>query len=137
MLKAVLDTNVVVSAHLNLDGPPRVILDLAFSRHFRCFVSEPLLREYEEVLSRPRFGRNPRDIAKSLRLLRDVATLVVPRRRLDVAGDPDDNKVLECALEARADYVVTGNTRDFPERFQDIRTVPPQQFLMILASDPH
>lgn len=136
MLKAVLDTNVVVSAHLNLEGPSRIILDLAFSRHFRCFVSEPLLQEYEEVLKRPRFGRNPRDIAKSMRLMRNAATLVIPRRRLKITGDPDDDKVLECALEARVNYVVTGNTRDFPHRFQDIRILPPQQFLTVLASHP-
>ena len=72
----------------------------------------------------------------SLRLMRRAAILVVPRKRLEVTRDPDDNKVLECALEARADYVVTGNTRDFPSRFQDIRIIPPRAFLTFLASAP-
>jgi uncharacterized protein len=137
MLKAVLDTNVVLSAHLNLDGPSRVILDLVFSGYFRCFVSNPLLEEYEEVLKRPRFERDPREIARSMRLMRNSAILVVPRKRLKITSDPDDNKVLECALEARADYVVTGNIRDFPERFQDIRIVPPRLFMTILTSTPN
>ena len=137
MLRAVLDTNVVLSAHLNTEGPSGVILDLVFSRFFRCFVSNPLLEEYEEVLKRPRFGRSAREIARSLRLLREAAILVVPRKRLEVTRDPDDNKVLECALEARADYVVTGNTRDFPARFQDIRIIPPRTFLTYLASAPN
>lgn len=136
MLKAVLDTNVVLSAHLNLEGSSRVILDLVFSRFFRCFVSNPLLEEYEEVLKRPRFGRDAREIARSLRLMRNAAILVVPRKRLQVTRDPDDNKVLECALEARADYIVTGNIRDFPERFQDIRIIPPRRFMTLLASGP-
>ena len=136
MLKAVLDTNVVLSAHLNSEGPPRVILDLVFSGYFRCFVSNPLLEEYEEVLKRPRFDRDPREIARSIRLMRNAAILVVPRKRLKITRDPDDNKVLECALEARADYIVTGNTRDFPEKFQDIRIIPPRRFLTILASGP-
>ncbi len=137
MLKAVLDTNVVLSAYLNLEGPSRVILDLVFSGHFRCFVSNPLLEEYEEVLKRPRFERDPREIARSIRPMRDAAILVVPRKRLQITSDSDDNKVLECALAARADYVVTGNTRDFPERFQDIRIVPPRLFMTILASTPN
>jgi putative PIN family toxin of toxin-antitoxin system len=137
MLRAVLDTNVVLSAHLNTEGPSGVILDLVFSRFFRCFVSNPLLEEYEEVLKRPRFGRSAREIARSLRLLREAAILVVPRKRLEVTRDPDDNKVLECALEARADYVVIGNTRDFPARFQDIRIIPPRAFLTFLASAPN
>jgi len=131
-----LDTNVVLSAHLNLEGPSKVILDLVFARFFRCFVSNPLLEEYEEVLKRPRFGRDAREIARSLRLMRNAAILVVPRKKLEITRDPDDNKVLECALEARVDYVVTGNIRDFPERFQDIRIIPPRRFMTLLASGP-
>jgi predicted nucleic acid-binding protein len=63
-------------------------------------------------------------------------TVVVPKKKLDVAIDPDDNKVVECALEARADYIVTGNIRHFPSRFQDIRIVLPRQFLTLLAAQP-
>jgi len=137
MLKAVLDTNVVLSAHLTIAGPSAVILDLVFSKFFRCFVSYPLLEEYEEVLKRPRFGFDAREIARSLRLIRNATIRVTPRKPLTVTRDPDDNKVLECALEARADYVVTGNTRDFPPRFQDIRIISPCSFLTILASAPN
>jgi uncharacterized protein len=68
--------------------------------------------------------------------MREAAILVAPRKRLDVTRDPDDNKVLECTLEARADYVVTGNARDFPPRFQDIRIISPRRFLTLLASAP-
>jgi len=137
MLKAVMDTNVVLSAHLTIEGPSGVILDLVFSKFFRCFVSYPLLEEYEEVLKRPRFGLDAREIARSLRLIRSATIRVTPRKPLTVTRDPDDNKVLECALEARADYVVTGNTRDFPPRFQDIRIISPRSFLTILASAPN
>jgi putative PIN family toxin of toxin-antitoxin system len=136
MLKAVLDTNVVLSAHLNVHGPSQVIFDLVFSRFFRCFISNSLLGEYEEVLSRPHFGVDTRKIRRSLRLLRKSAILIVPSKRLSVTLDPDDNKVLECALEARADYVVTGNVRDYPEQFQDIRIIPPRRFMTLLASGP-
>lgn len=137
MLKAVLDTNVVVSAHLNSEGPPRIILDLTFARFFRCFASDPLLEEYEDVLKRPCFARDAKEIAKSMRLMRNAITIVIPRRKLRITRDPDDNIVLECALAARADYVVTGNSRDFLERFQDIRIITPRRFLTILASTPN
>jgi len=70
-------------------------------------------------------------------MFRTTAGFVLPRKRLNVTTDPDDNIFLECALEARADYVVTGNLRHFPPRFQDIRIVGPRQFLTILAADPH
>lgn len=134
MIRAVLDTNVVVSAHLNAEGAPWLILDLAFAKFFRAYVSEELLREYEEVLLRPNFRVDPREVARSMRLLRSAFTLVLSKKKLHVTVDPEDNKVLECALEARADYIVTGNLRHFPSRFQDIRVVGVRPFLTILAS---
>jgi uncharacterized protein len=136
MLRAVLDTNVVVSAHLRPEGQQALILGLAFGRKFRWFVSEALLEEYEGVLRRQRFGLNPQSVTRSIRLIRKTATLAVPKKRLSVTRDPDDNKVIECALEARTDYVVTGNIRHFPSRFQDIRVVPPRQFLTLIAAGP-
>lgn len=136
MIRAVLDTNVVVSAHLNSEGQAAIILGLAFGRHFRWFVSRALLEEYEGVLRREKFDLNPREVASSIRAIRRMATLVEPRRKVSVTHDPDDNKVLECALEARADYVVTGNTRDFPSRYRDIRVLRPVQFLTVLAAEP-
>ncbi len=62
--------------------------------------------------------------------------LVEPRRQVRISTDAKDNKFLECALEARADYVVTGNVRHFPVRFQDIRIIRPRQFLTALAAEP-
>jgi len=71
-----------------------------------------------------------------MRTIRKCSTLVIPKRKLNVSRDPDDNKVVECALEARADYIVTGNIRHFPSRFQDIRIVLPRRFLTVVAAQP-
>ncbi|PYT62441.1 MAG: putative toxin-antitoxin system toxin component, PIN family [Acidobacteria bacterium] len=136
MVRAVLDTNVVVSALLTPEGPPALILDVATTRLFRWYVSELLLEEYGEVLARARFGLDQRRIAKFMLRVRKMAIVVVPRRRLKVTIDSEDNKVMECALEARADYVVTGNVRHFPARFHEVRIVRPQQFLTVLAAQP-
>ena len=136
MIRAVLDTNVVVSALLNPRGRPALILQLALSKQFRCYVSESLLEEYIEVLERPQFPWDEHRIARLIRRLRTVAILVAPQRRIQVTYDPDDNKVLECAFEARADFVVTGNARDFPARYQDVRVITPRDFLVVLASSP-
>ena len=71
-----------------------------------------------------------------MRSMRRIATIVSPRRTLSVTVDPDDNKVVECALEAKADFIVTGNIRHFPSKLQDIRVVAPKPFLFLLASEP-
>lgn len=133
-VKAVLDTNVVVSAHLQGQGREALILELALAGTFKLALSEALLEEYEGVLRRPRFGLDPGKIARSLRAIRDAALLVRPQKQLHVTRDPDDNKVLECAWEASAEYVVTGNTRHFPTEYQGTRIIPPRQFLEILAA---
>jgi putative PIN family toxin of toxin-antitoxin system len=133
-VNAVLDTNVIVSALLKDRGREALLLDLALSGGFTLLVSDALLEEYEEVLRRPGFGFNPARITQSLRAIRATARIVQPQNQLHATRDPDDNMILECALEGGADYVVTGNTRDFPKEFQGIRIVPPREFMLVLAA---
>jgi putative toxin-antitoxin system toxin component, PIN family len=135
MLKVVLDTNVVVSAHLKASGREALILDLGLSSKYQLCVSELLLEEYEGVLLRRRFGLPVGKVRQSILVIRNASQIVTPKQTLDVASDPDDNKILECALEAGAGYVVTGNVRHFPSRFRNIRIVLPRQFLTILAAE--
>ncbi len=136
MLKVVLDTNVVVSGLLHQKGAPAAILDAATSKQFRCYISEPLLAEYREVLTRSYLGMDQHRAVRFVRELREVAIFVVPRKRVAVARDPDDDRVMECALEARADFIVTGNIRDFPAQFHGVRIVTPRDFLFVLGSAP-
>jgi uncharacterized protein len=135
MIDAVLDTNVVVSALLRLDSPPGLVLRLALDGRVRCFISEALLAEYEDVLGRTELNLSVGVTKTTLRRIRRTFTTVVPARRVVVSSDSEDNKVLECALEARADYIVTGNLRHFPTRFQDIRILAPRDFLAIYGSE--
>jgi putative PIN family toxin of toxin-antitoxin system len=136
MLRAVIDTNVVVSALLRPKGAPAAILDSATSKRFRLFVSEALLEEYREVLAREYLHLDQLRAARFIKALRDAATLVVPRKKVVVARDPDDNRVIECAVEAGADFIVTGNSRDFPLQFHGVRIVAPRDFLVVLGSSP-
>ncbi len=137
MLRVVLDTNVVVSGLLRQKGAPAAILDAATSKQFRCYVSESLLDEYREVLTRDYLGLDQRRAARFIGDLREIAIFVVPRKKVTVARDPDDDRVLECALEAGADFIVTGNIRDFPAQFRGVRVVTPRDFLFVLGSSPN
>jgi putative PIN family toxin of toxin-antitoxin system len=132
MIRAVLDTNIIVSALLTPAGPLAPILDLAALRRFRCYLSEGILDEYEDVLARAHLRLDQELVRKSVDRLRRSAIHVAPRKKLRACSDPADDKFPECALEARADYVVTGNVRHFPARFQDIRIIIPRQFLTAL-----
>jgi len=137
MLRVVLDTNVVVSGLLHQKGAPAAILDAATSKQYRCYISESLLDEYQEVLARDYLGLDQRRATRFIGALREVALFVVPRKKVVIARDPDDDRVMECALEAGADFIVTGNTRDFPAQFHGVRVVTPRDFLFILGTSPN
>jgi uncharacterized protein len=133
MIRAVLDTNVVVSAALTAAGPSAQILKAGFAGYFNWFTSQELLDEYHEVLNRPYLELDRKEVLRVLELIKQTATLVIPSERFSLASDPDDDKVIECAVEAHAHYIVTGNLRHFPERVRDIITLGPRAFLEVLS----
>ena len=134
-LRLVLDTNIVVSAALKPDGLQRTVLLLAISKPARLYVSETVFAEYREVLARPelKIRKGPRQ--QILQLIRSHSVLVKPSRLLRITPDPDDNIFLECADGARADYLVTGNSRHFPRFWKKTKVITPREFITIVA--PH
>jgi putative PIN family toxin of toxin-antitoxin system len=134
-LRLVLDTNVIVSAVLKPEGLPRTALLLAITQPARLYVSPEILVEYREVIARPEFKIRRGLRHQLLQLIRNHARLVHPARAVQVAKDPDDNKFLECADAARADYLVTGNLRHFPEFWKKTKVITPSELIRIVA--PH
>ena len=134
-LRLVIDTNIVVSAALNEDGLQRTALLIATTRPARLYVSEPIIEEYSRVLARPylRISKGLRQ--RLLQLIRNRSNVVVPRRRIEAALDPDDNMFLECADAARADYLVTGNLKHFPKFWKNTKVIAARDFVSLAA--PH
>ncbi len=133
--KVVLDTNVLVSAHLNPDGLERLVLNAALSGRLRLCVSAEILEEYEEALRRPKFDIHPALVDEALRVIRMRAKTVASGVRVTVAADPDDNKFLECAEAASADYLVTGNRRHFPAQWKRTAVVNARTLIGLLAAE--
>jgi putative PIN family toxin of toxin-antitoxin system len=129
MVRVVLDTNVVVSAHLIIEGFERYALDLVLAGKLQLAASEAILAEYASVLARPQFAITRKRLARSMDLIRKSAHIVRPSRRLTVAQDPADNCFLECAEAARADYLVTGNKRHFPKNWRQTLVVNARELL--------
>ncbi|MGQ9511701.1 putative toxin-antitoxin system toxin component, PIN family, partial [Thermodesulfitimonas sp.] len=110
----VLDTNVVVSGVLVPGGPPGRVVELWADGAFTVAVSPALIEEYLGVLLRPKFRSagtavERKKVIESLLELENTVT-VLPKSVLDVVtDDPSDNRVLECAAAAGADYIVSGD----------------------------
>jgi putative PIN family toxin of toxin-antitoxin system len=134
-LRLVIDTNVVVSAALKPDGLQRTVLLLAITKPARLYVSEAILAEHRDVLSRPELRIRKGLRQQIVQLIRSRSHVVTPSRRLHIAKDPDDNKFLECADIARADYLITGNQRHFPAYWKKTRVITSREFVGIVA--PH
>jgi putative PIN family toxin of toxin-antitoxin system len=109
VLKVVLDTNVLISAIL-FGGKPRQILEKAIRREIRLCLSEPILEELSGVLRRSKFDYSPEMIQFTLTELTGIADFVNPSETIDVVlEDLDDDRILECAVEAGANYIITGD----------------------------
>lgn len=133
-MRVVYDTNVIVSAALKPGSIPASLLALALTGRVQLCVSPPILAEYREVLRRPKFGFPPESVEALLRDLTNTALTVQPSTRLAVAPDEADNRFLECALEASAEFLVTGNLRHFPvPAFHHIVILEPARFAQVLA----
>ncbi len=109
MLRVTADTNIFISA-LNFGGKPEQFLRGAEAGAIQLFVSDAILAEVRRVLRSEKFGWPENEIDKALQELRRFSLRVEPSEALNViAADPSDNRILECAVAAKADYIVSGD----------------------------
>jgi putative PIN family toxin of toxin-antitoxin system len=130
MLKVVLDTNVLISAIL-FGGKPKKILEKAIHGEIRLCLSEPILEELSGVLRRSKFDYSLEKVQTLLTELTSIADFVNPSQIIRlVLEDPDDNRILECAVEAKASYIITGDFHLLKlSRYRDIEIVNAFTFL--------
>jgi putative PIN family toxin of toxin-antitoxin system len=109
VLKVVLDTNVLISA-IFFGGRPRQILEKAIRGEIQLCLSEPILEELKGVLQRSKFGYSAEMTQFILTELTAIADFVNPSETINVVlEDPEDNRILECAVQAKANYVISGD----------------------------
>lgn len=128
-MRAVYDTNVFISGIL-WEGTPKQLIKKAIARELDLVVSPFILAEVSQVLRR--FGKDESYVASVEKGILDISTLVHPRQTLDIVRDKKDNRVLECALEAECDYLVTGDSDLLTlKEFRGVKTVTPAEFCML------
>ena len=132
MQRIVIDTNVIVSSLIQQSYPYLIINDLVIEDNFQLCISEKLLAEYYEVLSRPKISGFQDFFIKAESLLTVIETKSLkfnPTIKLNVITDKDDNMILELADECLADFVITGNTNDFTFlTYKDTQIVTPKEY---------
>lgn len=132
MLKVVLDSNIFISGII-FGGNPRKIIDLIVEGKIRLCISSDILMEIQEVLERDKFGFSP-DITRQIIIeIESLSELLVPgRRHAVVRRDPDDNIIIDCAMEAHADYIITGDEDLLSiKEYKKIKIINPGEFLKL------
>lgn len=124
------DTNVLISGIL-FGGNARNVLDLISKGIITNFVSSAILQETKEVLARPKFGLKPEEVSMILELFKDTFEMVVPKTIVQcIDNDPDDDRILEAAGQAQADYIITGDNHLLALfRWNNIEIISPREFM--------
>jgi putative PIN family toxin of toxin-antitoxin system len=108
-------------------------VSLALNRKIQLYFSEPILTEYEKVLLYPRLKFHPHQVHEFLALIRRTGILVKPTRTVTESTDDADNRFLECAETASANFLVTGNKRHFPKHWKNTQVVNARELLGMIG----
>lgn len=134
-LRVVLDTNVFVSGFFWSGMPSRIWKEIE-KGNLENFISEDIIRELEEILLREKkFGINKEECKETRQKLLKFSTLIVPVEKIEFKKDPNDSKILECAVAGNADYIISGDKHLLKlKEFRGSKIVSPRKMLKILLS---
>lgn len=141
MSRAVLDTNVWVSAILTPGNPPAKILEFALTGRMQLLISPGIIREIGQVLKYPKVKKALRKHRITSQAVDDVilkllkAAIVTPGEMVTegVSEDPADDMIIACALEGHADFIISGDHHltDLGD-YQGIKIIAPSAFVALI-----
>ena len=140
--RVVLDSNIIFAGLRRRPGDselrlPAILLNAAIDERLPIALTNPLFKEYEDVVNRP--GANSLTPTQRAALLDGLCRVATPHTvdfRCPGLPDPKDEKVLEAAVAARAGFIVTYNLRDFPDvAAYGLRALDPHTFLRTIRPD--
>ena len=137
-MKVVLDTNVLVSGTF-WDGDSRKILRLLDQKEIVCILSQEIIDEYRAVLIRDdivdKIVNKNLIASRVVERIISASIIVKPKNQLFVVkDDSEDNKIVECAIAAQADYIITKDQDLLRlKKFESIMIITPEEFLKRLG----
>lgn len=135
MVRAVFDTNVLISSLIR-SGKPRLLWNKVIKGEIELIISREILSEFNNVARRPKLRRYV-----SLKRLRRFNLVLIRRAEIievrthlpQITEDPDDNVIVETALDGRADYIVSGDKHLLIlKEFRGIKIINVEEMLEIL-----
>jgi len=132
--KVVIDTNIFVSG-FGWNGKPEEVLKLIKDCQIINYASTEIFEEIRRVVSYPKLSFPELLQIKILEFVLFYSEFVEPQKRiLTVTEDPDDNKFLECAIEAKAEYILSGDSHLLNmKKIKTVKIVSASEFLDIIS----
>lgn len=128
-MKVVFDTNIFISAFVIPGGQAEKAIVKIIESGDSLIISKEIIDEVLSVLSL-KFNRDREALSRIAVYLSEIAELVRPTERVSILKDEPDNRIIECAIEGRADVVVTGDKEMLKmKQFHDIRIISLKEYL--------
>lgn len=128
----VLDTNIYVSAAF-WSGAPYLVVQKATMEEIIAFISQDIAKELRKVLARD-FNIGKKDIEEAVKAVFSFIHLTEPKEKVSIIkDDPDDDRILECALACKADFIVTQDNHLLKlKEFKGVKVVTAKEFLDLI-----
>ena len=138
MFRVVLDTNVLITGFKDEYSYQKQIINEAIKGHLEAFANNKTLRENSFILKKliqdPGYQRELDHFLKQVNIVEN-------KRKIHLVSDPEDNKILESALEAKADFLITEDKALLElKKVQNVKILEPADFWVIyeesVGNDP-
>lgn len=131
-MKIVLDTNILISATLWNGSVAQKTLFKLIEDDAKIYISKEIILEYENVLVRD-FNYSKEEVNNIVKIILKFTTLTIPKEKIRVVKeDPADDKIIECALEILADYIITYDKHLLKLlTYKNIKIITPEEFRKI------
>ena len=133
-IKAVIDTNILISGLLNDLGAPAKLITHWEHGLFEIALSDNIFDEYRRVFLEFTDRVEENKVVELLEALKEKSIWVEPSQRISICKDASDDKFIECAVASGTEYLVTKNIRHFPKIYKNVRALKISAFLSILES---
>jgi len=135
-MRITVDTNVLISA-LGWNGAEAAVIEMVLDSSLELCLSAQILSEFYRVVKYPKFGFTDEEIDGFVGRLLPHSIIVKPTRSIDVVDeDPDDNKIIECAVKGNSSYIITGDKHLLQlGDYKGIKILKASDFLRIISGD--
>jgi len=127
--KIVIDINTLISA-IGWNGKPRELFRQVIDKKFELQISIKQIAEIKRVLNYSRLKFTEQQKSKFLEIIFHTVNVIHTQTQLNITADKDDNMILECAVESKAEYIITGDDDLLRiKEFKGIKIVTTDKFL--------